>query len=56
MSENKHSLPFPLSKSNFTPTTGNTNQHGPQHTQHSEWKSVPLTDDWILTLEYVASY
>jgi len=25
MSENKHCLPFPLSKSNFTPITGNTN-------------------------------
>ena len=49
MSENKHCLPFPLSKFNSTPITGKTNQHNPQHTQHSEWKGVALTDDWILT-------
>jgi hypothetical protein len=45
MSENKHCLPFPLSKSNFTPITENTNQHNPQHTQHAEGKGVALTDD-----------
>jgi len=44
MSENKHCLPFPLSKSNFTPITGNTGQHKPQHTQHSERKVASLTD------------
>ena len=56
MSENRHRLPFPLSKSNFTPITGNTSQQEPQHTQHSKGKGVTLTDDWILTYEYVASY